>query len=71
MDHLKFVVVVLREGKRIYGYIFQQDFESENFDYCRFVDHKNIHSYLDMNDATMVRQIEKKNIKHIDLNLRF
>lgn len=71
MDHLKFVVVVLNEGKRIYGYIFHQDFESEMFDYCRFVDHNNIHSYLNMNDTSMVRQIEKKNIMHIDLNLRF
>lgn len=71
MDQLKFVVVVLNEGKRIYGYIFHQDFESENFEYCRFVDHHNIQTYLNENDAEMVRQIEKKNIKHIDLNLRF
>lgn len=71
MDQLKFVVVVLREGKRIYGYIFHQDFVSDKYEYCRFVDHSNIHNYLDMNDSTMIRQIDKKNIKHIDLNLRF
>ena len=71
MDHLKFVVVVLKEGKRVYGYIYHQDFESDKFDYCRFVDHKNIHDYINMNDINMVRRIDKKNIKHIDLNLRF
>lgn len=71
MDHLKFVVVVLKEGKRMYGYIYHQDFTSDTFDYCRFVDHHNIHSYLEQNDIQMVRQIDKKNIKHIDTNLRF
>ncbi len=71
MDHLKFVVVVLREGRRIYGYIFHQDFESNKQDYCRFVDHNNIQDYLSLNDSSMIRQIDKKNIKYIDLNLRF
>lgn len=71
MEHLKFVVLVLKKKRRLYGYIFKNDFESEQSKYCRFVEHKNIQDYLNFENLETIVRIDKSEIIYIDNNLRF